>query len=271
MNTITLSVLVMGITGAAFGLLLSFLNKRLAVREDPRVKQILETLPGLNCGACGFSGCRAYAEAVVQKPENFRACLPGGEKTNNGVRRILGIRAPSAGNEKNTTAVCACGAEYGEKLRSTDYCGPRNCAAAALIRGYVDCQSGCIGFGDCVEVCPADALTLRNGKIHVNHQRCISCGNCLRTCPRNLFRIVPLNHAVCYVGCNNRESGPDTRKVCTRGCIACGLCARVPDSPYSLKENLSNLKYAPDSASAQYAGKEKCPTKCIWTISTDQT
>ena len=45
--------------------LLVWANKKLHVEEDPRIDVIDEVLPQSNCGACGYPGCRAFAEAVV--------------------------------------------------------------------------------------------------------------------------------------------------------------------------------------------------------------
>ncbi|UCC94810.1 MAG: hypothetical protein JSW40_08355 [Candidatus Omnitrophota bacterium] len=66
MNIVLVAVAVLGITGLLFSMLLSLLSRRLKVEEDSRIRSILEVLPGLNCGACGFSGCRAFAEAVAR-------------------------------------------------------------------------------------------------------------------------------------------------------------------------------------------------------------
>jgi Na+-translocating ferredoxin:NAD+ oxidoreductase RNF subunit RnfB len=40
-------------------------NKRLYVYEDPRIDVVEEMLPHANCGACGFVGCRPFAEALT--------------------------------------------------------------------------------------------------------------------------------------------------------------------------------------------------------------
>lgn len=41
----------------------------------------------------------------------------------------------------------------------------------------------CIGCGRCVKVCPQKALTLVNGKSHVNVERCVGCFECITVCP----------------------------------------------------------------------------------------
>ena len=48
-----------------FGLLLMLVNKVFQVPSDPRRDLIREALPGANCGACGFAGCDALADAIA--------------------------------------------------------------------------------------------------------------------------------------------------------------------------------------------------------------
>ena len=59
-------VIVLGVLGAVFGLLLAFASRVFAVPVDERKSAISEILPGANCGGCGFAGCSAFANAVVE-------------------------------------------------------------------------------------------------------------------------------------------------------------------------------------------------------------
>ena len=43
-------------------------------------------------------------------------------------------------------------------------------------------KNKCIGCGDCVDVCPVEALSIENEKAVVNDE-CIDCGACVNTCP----------------------------------------------------------------------------------------
>ncbi|MBN2697099.1 MAG: 4Fe-4S binding protein [Bacilli bacterium] len=40
----------------------------------------------------------------------------------------------------------------------------------------------CIGCGQCVEVCPVEAIHMENG-IAVINDDCIACGACVNECP----------------------------------------------------------------------------------------
>ena len=53
--------------GFFFALVLVLANKHLKVEENPRIEKIAELLPGANCGACGWAGCRAYAEQLIDR------------------------------------------------------------------------------------------------------------------------------------------------------------------------------------------------------------
>ena len=43
-------------------------------------------------------------------------------------------------------------------------------------------KSKCTGCGDCVDVCPVEALSIENDKAVVNDE-CIDCGVCIDECP----------------------------------------------------------------------------------------
>jgi electron transport complex protein RnfB len=264
MNEITISILVLGTLGLGFALLLAWLSKKLKVEEDPRMVKIMEILPGLNCGACGFSGCRAYAEAVIKKCSTFSGCLPGGSELNQKISHLLGISGCFS-NEK-AVAVCRCGAEEGEKKVSFIYQGPLTCKAANLTGGAIDCSYGCLALGDCVKVCPVKVISIKNKKVYIDTKNCIGCGQCVKACPRKLFNLVPLKESkdIYYVACNNKDKVLAVKQVCTRGCIGCGICARVENSPYYIRDNLSNVDYKNANQNEPLEqGKTKCPTKCI--------
>ena len=69
-------VLGLGGLGVVFGVVLAVASQRLSVKVDPRVKDVLEILPGINCGACGQPGCEGYAEAVVAGKAALTLCAP---------------------------------------------------------------------------------------------------------------------------------------------------------------------------------------------------
>ena len=65
LRQVGLAVAVLGGLGALFGLALAVANRVFYVETDSRLEPLMQALPGANCGGCGFSGCGAYAQAVL--------------------------------------------------------------------------------------------------------------------------------------------------------------------------------------------------------------
>ncbi len=57
--TLLSSIIALGGLGLIFGVGLAYAAQKFAVKVDPKVEQILQVLPGANCGACGQPGCSA--------------------------------------------------------------------------------------------------------------------------------------------------------------------------------------------------------------------
>jgi len=66
MMTILTSVLLLGVLGLVSGTFLAYAAKKFEVKEDPKVREIVQALPGVNCGACGFPGCEGFGKAVAK-------------------------------------------------------------------------------------------------------------------------------------------------------------------------------------------------------------
>lgn len=63
-----------------------------------------------------------------------------------------------------------------KRLGSTSLLNPTNYIAAVT-------EDACSGCGICVEKCPVDAISMKNGKAVVNKIVCLGCGVCARFCP----------------------------------------------------------------------------------------
>src|SRR5512145_388219 len=79
----TLSIALWGLAlftllGLFFGFALAAAAMKFRVVVNPLVERVRDALPSANCGACGFAGCQAYAEAVVERPDvSPNLCAPG--------------------------------------------------------------------------------------------------------------------------------------------------------------------------------------------------
>lgn len=74
-----------------FAGVLAWANVRFKVEKDPKIDLVLAVLPGANCGACGYAGCAAFAEAVVSGEAPVNGCPVGRKKVADAVGEILGV------------------------------------------------------------------------------------------------------------------------------------------------------------------------------------
>jgi electron transport complex protein RnfB len=84
-------IVIFTLLGIFFGFALAATARKFDVPVNPLVDRVQHVLPAANCGACGFAGCTAYAEAVVEDPLVIPSkCVPGGQSTAEEVARITG-------------------------------------------------------------------------------------------------------------------------------------------------------------------------------------
>lgn len=252
------AVLILGALGLAFGGLLAFASRVFAVEKDNRFDEIIEVLPGANCGGCGFAGCANFAEALINGEADINKCPVSKEDGKQKIAKVLGIQITK--NEHLQAMVrCSGGTRCKQKF---DYVGLRDCHAAnKLAGGQIECQYGCLGFGSCVEVCKFDALHIVDGVAKVDSDKCTGCLRCVDACPRGIIIPVPYTADV-NVACANHDKGAALRSICEIGCIGCKICEKTCKfDAIHVDDNLAHIDYSKCTTCGDCA--EKCPRKLI--------
>ncbi|RMD52409.1 MAG: Fe-S cluster domain-containing protein, partial [Nitrospirae bacterium] len=247
--------------GIFFGTILALVAKKFSVKMDPRIEKVREVLAGAQCGACGYAGCQAYAEAVVLNPDvPPNLCIPGKEEVAEAVARITGKSMVKL--EKRIARVLCQGGSSKAGKRFV-YEGVKDCRAVILAGGGDKmCLYGCLGYGTCASVCPFDAIEMSSDNLPIiDPEKCTACGKCAAACPKKIIEIMPESKAV-LISCSSKDKGSDTRKYCSVGCIGCRACERVcPFNAAHVEDNLSKI----DANKCKVCGLcvKKCPTGAI--------
>lgn len=217
---ILIAVGVVSAVGLVCGIVIAVASKVMEVKEDERVNAIRDCLPGANCGACGYTGCDSYAKALVNG-EKTNLCIPGADAVAKKIADVLGVEAE---NVVEMVAVVSCNGDCRATGIKQNYEGSPSCAAASLIYGGTGkCVFGCLGYGDCMNACPNDAICVSDGVARIDTSRCTGCGQCAKACPKHLIILVP-DVRQTIVRCSNKEKGALARKKCANACIACKKC-----------------------------------------------
>ena len=224
MLNVIYALLVLGILGALFGLVLSVASKIFEVKKDPREEEILSHLAGANCGGCGFPGCGGCAAAILAGTAPVTACAPAGPENAAAIAKIMGQEAPT-GERQVAFVRCNGGANA---VKRYEYVGVKDCVSATKVAGGpLECAFGCLGFGSCVNACQFGAMSIGpNGTAVVDPDKCTNCGACMSACPRKLIVSVPANEKKVKVACANKDKGKAAMSVCKSSCIGCGLCQK---------------------------------------------
>ncbi len=259
-NILLISVLSLSVIGLVAGIILAYAAQKLAVKVDPRIEELIRTLPGANCGACGFASCHAFAEALVQGKADLSLCKLSPEAQRKEMARLLGVKETKF---EPKIAVIRCGA--GKDLCQTrfDYNGVKTCTAEnQVMGGSLACEQGCLAWGDCVDACPFDAIK-RNGDKPpiIDREKCTGCGKCVSACPRGLILLVPRKQQV-YVLCNTKDKIIETRNNCKVGCIGCKLCVKkCPTQAITMEGRIPAIDA--EKCTVQEVCIKVCPAKTI--------
>ena len=264
-TTILYTVLCLVALGLIFAVVLYLVAQKFKVEEDPRIDTVESLLPGANCGGCGNAGCRAFAEQYVKSADpGALFCPVGGNDT---MKKIAAALGQEAVEKEPMAAIVRCQGTSDKCARTNRYDGYASCkVVASLYAGETGCRWGCIGLGDCLEVCQFGGIRIdpRSGVADINADMCTGCGSCAKACPRGVIEMRPKGPKGrrVFVSCVNRDKGAVTRKACTVGCIGCGKCEKV--CPFGAIHVENNVAYI-DFTKCKLCRKcvDECPTHAI--------
>jgi Na+-translocating ferredoxin:NAD+ oxidoreductase subunit B len=254
-------IVIMVSLGVLFGFILAYANKKLAIEVNPLIHIVEDVLPKGQCGACGYPGCMAYAEAVVTNPDvPPNLCTPGKATVAKLVGELTGKSAPPM---EPKIAQVMCRGTHDKVTKDFAYVGVTDCHAANMIfGGPKSCKYSCLGLGTCVQACPFNAISMAaDGLPFINPDKCTGCMKCTIVCPKSVMAMVPVASEV-TINCNSKAKGPEVRKVCKVGCIACGICVKTCSvSAITVENNLARIDYSVCTNCG--ACVAKCPMKTI--------
>lgn len=261
------ALLALGGLTLLLALMLIFANKKLHVEEDPRIDDVEEMLPHANCGACGFPGCRPFAEALINGETSPAKCTVSPEEGITNIANYLGV---DAGAQEKIVARLACAGGTNVARNRAIYKGEQSCQSAALVSGGgKGCFWGCLGLADCEVVCDFDAISMSPfGLPVVNEEKCTACGDCVEVCPKDLFSLQPQSHRL-WVACKNLDQGEEILEECEVGCTACARCAMdAPGNLITMQNNLPVVDYSLNHKTD--VPTQRCPTGAIVWLDKDK-
>lgn len=261
MSGIIIATLVVGVIGLLIGVALVFAGKKFYVEVDERIPKVREFLPGNNCGACGYAGCDAVAEAIVNGTAPANACPVNNAANLEKISEVMGVEAVAP---ERKVAFVKCAGDCDQTTNRCHYVGIDDCRAAVLAGISIwECDYGCLGYGSCVKACQYDAIYVDNGVAKVNTAKCVGCGQCAKACPKGLIELIPEGKDVA-VRCSNHDRGPEVKRVCGIGCIGCKICTKQCESEaITVDGNLAHIDYEKCVGCGKCA--EKCPRGIITT------
>lgn len=258
--SILASALFMVLLGGLLATIIAVAGRKLHVQEDPRIDEVEEMLPHANCGACGYPGCRAFAEATVKGEATPSKCTVSAPEEIKAISKFLGVAHTQ---QVKIVARLACAGGTHVAAMRAQYAGMGTCRAAAVAGGGGKaCAWGCLGLGDCEVACDFDAIYMNEvGLPVVVEDACVACNDCVEVCPRDLFSLQPVTNRL-WVACKSLAEGDQALAECEVACTGCARCAADAPGVIKMINNLAVVDYTKNHAAARHA-IERCPTGAI--------
>lgn len=250
--------LALGLIALVFGAILGFSSIVFEVKKDKRIEKISEALPNANCGGCGYAGCSAFAEAIVNEDADPSRCNLMNDEIAEMVSTILNKQVDAV----KKVAHVKCNGTSDKCVNIANLSGDYTCFSANLLAGGAKaCPYGCLGLGSCKDVCKFGAITIKDNKAFIDENKCTGCGACTKACPKKIIELIPKD-AKAFVACSSADKGADVNKYCKAGCIACRMCEKnCENGAITVINNLAVIDYNKCTNCGKC--KEICPKKVI--------
>lgn len=105
MTEIMIPIGIVSVMGLIAGVILSLATIIFHKPVDEKEEALRGALPGINCGACGFSGCDGYAKAMAEGNAGATNCTPGGASTRQALSEILGVEVDDVQKSRHLSDV----------------------------------------------------------------------------------------------------------------------------------------------------------------------
>jgi electron transport complex protein RnfB len=129
------------------------------------VQEVERMLPRIQCGQCGYPGCRPYAAAIVDGTADINLCPPGGAETIARLAELLGKDPLPLDASRGNASL--------QRVARID-------------------EAECIGCNLCARACPVDAIVGIPQTMHaVLAAHCTGCELCVAPCPVDCIAMVP--------------------------------------------------------------------------------
>lgn len=259
MSSVLIPLAAVGALATVLASMLVAAHRKLAVVQDPRIEAVADMLPSSNCGACGYAGCRAFAEALVEGSAEIAKCTVSSA---DGLVQISGFLGRAIGEVSRRVARLACAGGSNVARNRAHYSGLASCAAQARVGGGgKGCSWGCLGIGDCEVACGFGAIVMsEHGLPVVDAARCTACGDCVSACPKDLFSLESRDRRL-WVACRSMASGSEALQDCEVACDGCGRCAKDAPMAVTMKNHLPVVNDSPKTHRREAI--ERCPTGAI--------
>ena len=256
---ILIPVLIFGAIGLVMAIVLAVASKLFAIETDPKEEQVLEQLPGANCGGCGYAGCAALAAAIAKGEAPCDAC-PG--ISNEALDKICDIMGVEKKSKVRKAAVVMCSGTIDKANYRYYFDGSKSCRDIHSMQGGDKiCAYACLGYGDCMKVCKFGAISIKNGVAYISREKCVGCGLCATECPKQAIKVLPKDPNV-IVRCNSKDKGAAMKTICSAGCIGCKICEKNCEAgAITVTDNLASIDFEKCTGCGVCA--EKCPKKVI--------